>query len=336
MIANLLLIITIVLLIIISGLFSGSEIGMYRMSRLRLRLGVEKRNISFGMLEKCINDTRGLLLTILIGNNLTHYLITSIATVLILRQAKTEHYAEIIATIITAPLIFIFAELIPKNIFFYRADYLMPLCAPFLFILHKTFTFTAVISLFKSFANLFAKIIGLPASAKNLLSDASEHYIKAVIRETKEEAFLTTVQTDIIDRVVSIPHISLGSVMTPLAKVHSVPKNTDASTLLKELRKHSFTRMLVFEYSPSNIIGFVNIYHALNSNRQFSDLSEFIRPIPKLYAYTPVPEAIEIMKKEHQKIALVTKHAAPGKEKPIGIVTMKDLVEELLGELVEW
>jgi len=336
MITDLILVIIILLVIIISGLFSGSEIGMYRMSRLRLRLGAEKRNILFLMLEKSIKDARGLLMTILIGNNLTHYVITSIITGLILSRAKTEHSAEIIATIITAPLVFIFAELIPKNLFFYRADFLMPLCAPFLFVMHKTFSLTGIVTVFKSFANLFAKIIGLPPSPKNLLSGASEHYIKAVIRETKEEAFLSRVQTDIIDRAVSIPHISLSSVMIHIAKVNMVPKKTDSSTLLKELRKHPFTRILVYEYSPSNIIGFINIYQALNSNRRFSDLSEFIHPIPKLYAYTPVPEAIEIMKKGHHKIALVTKPPAPGKEKPIGIVTMKDLVEELIGELVEW
>lgn len=333
---QLLLIIIGIIVIIISGLFSGSEIGMYRLSRLKMRLGVEKRNILFVMLEKCINDAGGLLLTILIGNNLTHYIITCIATILILSWTNTVQATEIIATVITAPLLFIFAELIPKNIFFYRADYLMPLCAPLLFILHKTFSLTGIAAAFKWFANLFGKIIGLSPPPKNILSNASQHYVKAVIRETKEEAFLTTVQTDIMDRVVTIPSINLGSVMTPVADVYMVNIKTDSSALLNELKRHYYTRIPVFEYSPSNIIGFINIYQALCSNRKFRDLSEFIQPIQGFYEYTPVLDAIDNMKKEHQKIALVTRPDVSGKHKPVGIVTMKDLAEELLGELAEW
>ena len=84
------------------------------------------------------------------------------------------------------------------------------------------------------------------------------------------------------------------------------------------------------------VIGFINIYEALSSTEQFAELHNFVKPIRKLAANTAVTDAINIMRNENQKIVLVMRKTHVGRERPIGIVTMKDLVEELLGELAEW
>jgi CBS domain containing-hemolysin-like protein len=102
------------------------------------------------------------------------------------------------------------------------------------------------------------------------------------------------------------------------------------------LKKHSFTRLPVYEGGPLNIVGFVNIYEVLSAPEPIADLHNCIKPIRKLSADTTVIDAINTMQRERQKIVLVTRGGHPGGERPLGIVTMKDLVEELLGELVEW
>jgi CBS domain containing-hemolysin-like protein len=80
----------------------------------------------------------------------------------------------------------------------------------------------------------------------------------------------------------------------------------------------------------------VDIYEALSSSEPFTDLRSFIKPIPRLAADTTVIDAMNTMQRENQKVALVTRSGHLGGERYIGIVTMKDVVEELLGELVEW
>ena len=70
--------------VVMSGLFAGAETGMYRLSRLRLRLGVEKKRLSFVMLGRCLHDSPGLLLSMLIGVNLSGYIATSIITYMFL------------------------------------------------------------------------------------------------------------------------------------------------------------------------------------------------------------------------------------------------------------
>ncbi|MHC4071896.1 MAG: CBS domain-containing protein [Planctomycetota bacterium] len=99
------------------------------------------------------------------------------------------------------------------------------------------------------------------------------------------------------------------------------------------MKKCAFTRLPVVEGQPGNIVGFVRIYEVLSSSDKFDDLRGFIKPIRGIDTDTTVTDAIEIMQKENEKIVLVTK---AGQQRPVGIVTMKDLVEELLGELAEW
>ncbi len=331
-----LLIIAIVFFIILAGFFSGAETGLYRLSRLRLRLGVEKKRLSFIILGKCLRDSSGLLLSLIIATNLAYYLTTSIVTNIFLSKVETEHSAELFATLLTAPTLFVFSELIPKNIFFYRADSLMPYLSPLLYTFHKVLSFCGVVPLLKFVSGLFARSAGLASSPKTVITSAQRHKVQAILQDTQEEGIFSSVQIDIINRLVSISNIRIRSVMIPINNVQMVDVNSDNSALLSKLKKCAFTRLPVMEGRAENIIGFINIYETLSSSEQFANLQKFVRPIRKVDANTTVTDTINIMQRENQKIVLVIKIGRAGQEKPIGIVTMKDLVEELLGELAEW
>ena len=335
MVNSAVLISAIVFFIILAGLFSGAETGLYRLSRLRLRLGVEKKRLSFVILGRCLRDSSGLLLSMLIATNLAYYLTTSIVTYIFLK-AGTEHSAELFATLLTAPTLFVFSELIPKNIFFYRADSLMPYLSPVLYGFHKLLSFCGVVPLLKFISGLFVRLAGVGSSPKSVITSAQRHKVQAILQDTHEEGILSSVQTDMINRLVSISNIRIRSVMIPINNVQIVDVNSDNPALLSKLKKCAFTRLPVIENRPGNIIGFINIYETLSSPEQFANLQKFVKPIRKVDANTTVTDTINIMQRENQKIVLVTKTGRTGRERPIGIVTMKDLAEELLGELAEW
>ena len=336
MVNNAVLISAIVFFIILAGLFSGAETGLYRLSRLRLRLGVEKKRLSFIILGKCLRDSSGLLLSLLIATNLAYYLTTSIVTNIFLSKVETEHSAELFATLLTAPTLFVFSELIPKNIFFYRADSLMPYLSPLLYTFHKVLSYCGVVPLLKFVSGLFARSAGLASSPKTVITSAQRHKVQAILQDTREEGILSSVQTDIINRLVSISNIHIRSVMIPINNVQIVDVNSDNSALLSKLKKCAFTRLPAVEGRAGNIIGFINIYETLSSSEQFANLQKFVKTIRKVDANTTVTDTINIMQRENQKIVLVMRTGRTGRERPIGIVTMKDLAEELLGELAEW
>jgi len=334
--SNIVPILLVMLFVMLGASFSGAETGMYQLSRLRLRLGIEKKRLPYVVLGRCLHDSSGLLLTLLVGNNMANYLSTNIVTGIILSQVDSELKAEFLATVITVPVLFVFSELIPKNVFLYRADVIMPYLSPPLYVFHKFLNLCGVLPLLKLVSSVFTRLAGPAASSRTVITSAQRHKIQAILKDTHEEGILSPVQNDIINRLITISHIHLKSVMIPINNVELVDFDADDSALLSKLEKSAFTRLPVFRGQPDNIVGFVNIYEALNSSQKFADLSNLVKPIRKIDVGTTVTDAINIIQKENQKIVLVTKSGRLGRERPIGIATMKDLVEELLGELAEW
>ena len=323
-------------LVVLGGLFSGSETGLYQLSRLRLRLGVEKKRLPFIILGRCLHDSSGLLLSLLIGNNLVNYLATSLVTGMFLGQVEHEHRAEFLATLVMVPVLFVFSELIPKNLFLYRADVLMPYLSAVLYAFYRPLKWCGIVPLFKLASSLFARLAGLTASSGTVMTSTQRHKVQAILKDTHEEGILSPVQSDIVKRLVSISHVHIGSVMIPLSNVQMIPVDSDRSALLNKLSKCAFTRLLVTGAERGNILGFVNIYETLGSSKEFSDLHDFTQPVRELDAQTTVTDAIHFMQTEKQRIVLVTRAGRLARGRPVGIVTMKDLVEELLGELAEW
>jgi putative hemolysin len=329
------LILVALLMVVLAGLFAGAETGIYRLSRLRLRLGAERGRWSAVLLARVMRDSPGLLLSLLVGTNLSHYVATSFMTSLFLGLALSEQAAELYAMLALAPLLFVFSELIPKNIFLQRADVLTWLVAPLLYLSHKVFTWCGIVPLLRLLAGLFAGALGSPVPTPSAIASSQSHQVKALLRDTQEEGLLSPVQTEIIDRLVNIPGVRLGTVMVPLLQVRTVPLRCNRATLLEELGRHALTRLPVWQDTPGNIVGFIDVYEALGSGEEFESVEKFLHPIRSLDVDTPIIDAIDIMRREQARIILVMRRRG-GRAAAAGTVTMKDLVEELMGELAEW
>ena len=329
------LILVALIMVVLAGLFEGAETGIYRLSRLRLRLAVEKNRWSAALLDRVMRDNVGLLLSLLVGTNIAHYVATSLITGMFLAAVASEHVAELYTMLLATPLLFIFSELIPKNVFLHRADALTLLVAPLLYVSQKVFTWCGLVPLLKLTSQAFARVTGSPISTRTVMASSQSHRIRALLRDTQEEGLLSRVQMEMLDRIANIPGLRLHAVMVPLDRVRSVDVHSDRTALLNELSRHAFTRLLVWRDNPANITGFVNIYEALGSSEPFESLEKSVKPIRSLDADTPIIEAVDIMRREEHKTVLVTRQRAK-RDVPVGIVTMKDLVEELMGELTEW
>lgn len=285
------------------------------------------------MLSSLISSGHSLLFTTLVGTNVSYYIVTSVATYLLLGLTASERQAEFYATLTMTPILFVFAELIPKNLYFYRADSLMPRLAPVLWIFHKLFTYSGIVPAIEAISKGFARLLGLPITSQFAMREP--HHFSQIIKESREEGHISSVQSEIMNRLVHIPRMRIGSVMVPISKVGMLDVNTNRNRVLEELARIPYTRLLVFEGSRDDIIGFIDVYECLATGKDFTDLRSFVKPIPTFPADGRVIDALNRMRKEHHKIILVLR-AHHGRERPVGIITMKDLVEELTGELAEW
>jgi len=320
--------------VLFAGFYAGSETGAYRLSRFRLRMGRQQKKPFYAMLSSLMSSGHSLLFTTLTGTNLSHYIVTSVATYMFLKLTASRQQAELYATLVMTPILFVFAELIPKNLYFYRADSLMPRLAPVLWMSHKLFTYLGIVPVLKAISKGFSRLLGLPRTDQFAMGEPHYHFSQ-IIKESREEGHISSVQSEIMSRLVHIPLMRIGSVMVPISKVGMTDVNTNKNKILEELAKISFTRLLVFEGNRENIIGFIDVYESLAAEKDFTDLRGFVKPIPTFPADGRLIDALNRMRKEHHKIVLILR-SAHGRERPVGIVTMKDLVEELTGELAEW
>jgi CBS domain containing-hemolysin-like protein len=330
------LIIAVIAMVLLCAFFSGTETGIYRLSRFRLRIGLEQHRSLFGVLEKLMADSTGVIFSMLLGSNLAANIAISLVTYMFLRANQTQINAEFYATLIMVPVLFVFANLIPKNIYFYMADRLMPPLAPLAFAIHRFFVFCGAVGLLKMLSRLFARLAGAKTVSEQMVSTAQRQHIRQIIQETKDEGILSSVQTQIIERLVNMPSVSIGSVMTPLARVHTLPLESSRADLLSKLKETPFRQLPVYQNDTTNILGYIDIYETLTSQNDFADLAPFIKPLTPLNADMPVIESLNTMRNNRQQIALVARFDRHANPQPLGIVTMKDLVEELIGELAEW
>ena len=324
-----------VLMVVLAGLFEGAETGIYRLSRLRLRLGVERRLWLSTLLSKVMADSAGLLLSLLVSTTLVNYVATSFITGVFLGLVASERTAEFYATIVMAPLLFVFSQLIPKNAFLYRADVLTSAVSPLLYANYQVLKWCGAIPLLRATTGLFGRLMGSPIAHTSAMTSGQTREVRALLHDTQEEGLLSRVQMEMVDRIVNIPSLRLHSVMVPLERVESVNIRSDRAALLNELSKRALTRLLVWQDTPADVVGFINVYDALASSPPFESLEKFLQPIRRLDADTLLIDAIDIMRRQEQKIILVTRLRAK-RDTPVGIITMKDLVEELIGELAEW
>jgi putative hemolysin len=329
----------VVLLICLGAFFAGSETGIYRLSRFNLRLGAEQKRPFYILLTDLIKDGQGLVLSVLIGNNLANYLATSTVTYLLLSKAANAHTAELYATVIMTPLLFVFVDIIPKSVYYYRADSLMPRFAPLLWLFNKIFTWSGIVKFLKMISGILNRILGLSPNSSAAISATGRHHIRQIIQETRDEGIVSSIQLDIMHRLVNAGGMPVREIMIGFSRVKKLNLKTDRTALLANLKRYAFSRLPVYKDAPTNIVGYINTYEALGQGRKFSSLDSFLKPLEQVSSTATVVEAINIMRRKNHRMLLVVQgpaHSRKDKAKLLGIVTIKDLVGVLTGELGHW
>ena len=329
MINTLLQVVLILGLIALSAFFSGSETGFYRLSRFRLRLGVEEHRPFYDKLFSLVRDGQATIMSILIGNNLVSYGLTSLVTVLLFRRLGDQHLSEIYATVILSPVLFVFGEMIPKVLFYHWADWLMPRLAWLLWGVHQAFSLTGIVAALGWVSDRLSSLLGLGTHTAAAVDATQRHQVFQIIHETREEGLLSEVQRNMIARLLQIPNVSVHTVMTPYRDVEKVSVNSNRRKLLGHLAAAWHTRQIVCGADDS-VLGYILMYEVLAGEDDFEDLRPFIWPLVTLEPTCSAIEAMNTLCRKREKIALVkTLHS----KQPLGIVTLTDLVEELTGEL---
>jgi len=313
----------------ISFLASAVETGSYRLNRIRLRLRADGGDARAAVLLRLLADLPGLIISILVVNNVGNYLLTAAVTALVAGWvAGGGVTVQLTATAVATPLLFVFCEVLPKNVFaFAPGERMCRLARPIRAVYWGLYAVGLVPAL-KGISGLVLRIARRRGEASPF---TPRQRLRAIIREGLAEGLITGYQDQLAEKVLALRTKTVGGVMIPMRQVAAVPLDVTQRRFARELGRHSYSRLPVYENHRDNVVGIVHINDVL-AREGFEVAAAMRRDVVRLPAAMPVSAALLRMRRARAAMAVVADH----KGRAVGIVTVKDLVEEIVGDLAAW
>jgi len=306
----------------LSALFSGLETGVYVLNKVRLDLRAEAGGRDAQRLRRLLKKPNNLLAVLLIGTNIASYAVAFALTAMFDLAGMgraTEWYSLAVGTL----LLFVLGDTVPKTVFHRLAETLTYRLGWTLSVADVLFK-VAGLSYFMRAASW---LVMLPVRARQRA--AAEGRLGDIFAEGQASGVLTHTQAVMVDRVMNIADMTLADVMVPIDKAICIRRDTTREALMQMLRKHNYSRVPVLDDS-GDAVGILDVYDVLIDESVAVPAERMTAPL-KLPAGMAVTEALYRLQRSREMMAIVQPDG-----RPVGIVTIKDLVEEIVGELDQW
>lgn len=329
------LIIVIIILLIISGFFSGSETSMMSLNKYRLRHLAKHHNKRAVTSQKLLKRPDKLLATILLCNTLANNLATFFTT--IISEKYFGSFGAAIATLILTLIILLFAETIPKTIAALYPERFAFFSCEILNVI-KIIGSPLIISL-NSISNAILLPLGIKVKNKTI-DPISKEELRSLVTESSSDHLPKPHRTMLLG-VLDLELTTLKDVMVPRHKIQAISLSTPWPKILKKIQSSPFSKLLIYEENIDNITGVLSLRKL---NRLLSKSSKLKKNSSSLYkkeikSFISKPYFVpEMTTLQNQLIAF--QHT--GHDLAIvvdeygdiqGIVTIKDILEEIVGEL---
>ena len=320
------LIAVLVLLIFISGFFSGSETSMMLLNRYRLRHLIREKNKKAMRIGKMLARIDRLLGVILIGNTLTNLFASSIAAIVAYQLAG--EFGSFIATFILAVVILIFAEVIPKTLaatYPERFAFIVSLPLKYLLCL-----FYPLVWLVNCIANSLLQLFGVQQHKKEVEPLTSDE-LRILVKEASGR--IPSQNQDMLLRIFDLEKITVDDVMVPRSDIIGLELNVSWKDIQWQLTHSKHTNLPVYQDQIDNVQGIINVRRVMSeiSDTDFNQekLMPLIEDVYFVPEGTPLPTQLINFRREQKRIALVVDEYGDIQ----GLITVEDILEEIVGEL---
>ena len=318
-------IIALVFLVAMSAVFSSSETAITSVSKIKVRQLDQKDNKNAHLLKKLHDNMQTTISTILIGNNIVNIAASSIATILFTNIFHQN--GALISTVVMTVFVLIFGEVLPKTIAQYKNKSVALKFSRFIYFL--TLVFKPIVKVLNLLTRLIIKLfVGEDEDSSTL----TEEELKTLVEVSEEEGVLKNQETEIMINALELKETLAVDIMTPRTSMASVDIE-DAESDLKEIIKNiTYSRIPVYEGSIDDIIGVLHIkelaHKIIEDDRDFK-VRDILKPAFYAYEYIPVVDLFKQMRTKNISISIIIDEYGGTS----GIVTMEDILEELVGEI---
>ncbi len=317
-----------IVLLLLSGFFSGTEIAFFSLSKPQVRAAVDQKRKNAKLVWKLLQKPQRLLITILIGNNIVNVLTASLATVV-----AVDYFGSVgvgLATGVVTILILVFGEITPKSLAQKNNEWLAGKTAPVLYGMSILFfPITWILIRFNNFvSNRLVKSTVAPL--------AIDDEIKTMARLGVESGNLDYREHEMIERVLEFDDKTAGDVMTSRYKIVSLNGDVPFDQIAYFVAQSGFSRYPVYDDDEDDIVGYVHvndIMKKLKSDERDELLKDNVRELQRVEESFSIERLLRHFVSHQEHIALVVR----GKKKDdiVGLVTLEDVLEELVGEIVD-
>lgn len=314
------------LLIAASAFFSASETAYTSLNRMRLKELADGENKKASLALSLADNYDTLLSTILVGNNIVNILASSLATVLFVKYFPVTGVT--ISTLVMTILVLIFGEISPKSIAKERPEAFAVNAAPFLRIVMVVLT--PVNFFFKSWKKLLNKLFTFEAS-----ESISEKELLFLVDEAQNSGGIENHEHQLIRSAITFNELEVQDILTPRVDVIG----TDVKSSLEEIETlfltEGYSRIVLYDDSIDKVVGVLHQkdFYAFVKNNAGTETNQSIQSIVKDVIWTPanmkISKLLKQLQLEKAHLAIVSDEYGG----TIGIVTLEDILEELVGEI---
>ena len=305
--------------LLLSAFFSGSETGFYRVTRVRLVIdGISGSWIARRLLW-LTNNPSLFVATTLIGNNVANYLV-SLAIVLAVRHLQIESQAmEVITPIVLAPIVFVYGELLPKNLFYFAPNLLLQRTG--WFFLACALAFSPIAALLWLFGRLLESVLG--ETPLRLQLTLARQELQQILEEGGHAGILRPAQQRLAQSLFNASEAKIGKIAIPLARATAVPCGAKKADMLRLARRQRKTLLPVTDPSTREIVGYVR---TIDQYLSPSDTIEHVLPLITLPPQEANISAMLKMQSQQAEMAYVVDND----DRQAGIVYLDQLTKVLL------
>lgn len=317
-------VIAIVVLVIMSAYFSATETAFTSLNRIRVKNMAGEGNKKAKLVMKLSDEYDKLLSAILIGNNIVNIAMTAIATVLFVGIYGADVGATA-ATVVITIVVLIFGEITPKNVAKEKPEKFAMFSAR---IIHFfMILLTPLIVIFSGWKKLISKLFKLDYD--NVIT---EEELITIVEEAETEGGIGEEQSELIQNAIEFNDLDAWDVLTPRVDLVAIDVSTPEKEIAELFRKTGFSRLPVYEDEIDNILGVLNqkdFHNEIYGSKK--KVSEYIKQVVFVAGTIKISVLLKKMQQAKTHIAVVVDEYG-GTE---GIVTMEDIIEELVGEIYD-
>ena len=311
-----------VFFLLCSAYFACCETAYTAVSKVRLRTMADKGNKRAVKALWICERFDKTLTTILIGNNVFHASCASLSALLVMREFAEEYV--VYGTIVTTLIVYLFAEMIPKSLAKARSEEIALLFASSMSILVKLLT--PLSALFSGISALLSRFL-----ATDETTTVTEEELISIIETIEDEGVLEPEKQALVNSAMEFRDKLAEDIMIPMSRVTAVSSTIPLAKLAEIVQTSAYSRLPVYEGSKDNIVGIlpVNLFLTHYVTGKQIHLRKLLMKPYVFNRKTEISELLQRMRLNKLHMIFVTDE----NNKKLGIITMEDLLEELVGDI---